>query len=87
MYIYDKNIICIHIEIYIALKESEHKAPSADGYAVDAVRNMVVPRCSGIGPPSGIPYSGLCFCWLPIYVVIQLSIYRRLGSTPPRSTV
>jgi len=26
---------------------------------------MVVSRCRGIGPPSGIPSSGLCFCWLP----------------------
>jgi len=34
--------------------------------------NMVVSRCRGIGPPSGIPSSGLCFCWLPIFVVIQL---------------
>jgi len=34
--------------------------------------NMVVSRCKGIGPPSGIPSSGLCFCWLPIFVVIQL---------------
>jgi len=33
---------------------------------------MVVSRCRGIGPPSGISSSGLCFCWLPIYVVIQL---------------
>jgi len=32
---------------------------------------MVVSRCRGIGPPSGIPSSGLCFCWLPIFVVIQ----------------
>jgi len=37
---------------------------------------MVVSRCRGIGPPSGIPSSGLCFCWLPIYVVIQLSPTR-----------
>ena len=33
---------------------------------------MVVSRCRGIGPPSGIPSSGLCFCWLPIFVVVQL---------------
>ena len=33
---------------------------------------MVVSRCRGIGPPSVIPSSGLCFCWLPIFVVIQL---------------
>ena len=26
---------------------------------------MVVSRCRGIGPPSGIPSSGLCFCWPP----------------------
>jgi len=31
-----------------------------------------ISRCRGIGPPSGIPSSGLCFCWLPIDVVIQL---------------
>ena len=26
---------------------------------------MVVSRCRGLGPPSGIPSSGLCFCWPP----------------------
>jgi len=26
---------------------------------------MVVSRCRGIGPPSSIPSSGLCFCWPP----------------------
>jgi len=26
---------------------------------------LVVSRCRGIGPPSGIPSSGLCFCWPP----------------------
>jgi len=26
---------------------------------------MVVSRCRGIGPPSGFPSSGLCFCWPP----------------------
>jgi len=45
--------------------------------------SMIVSRCRGIGPPSGIPSSGLCFGWLPIYVVIQL----HLGNTPPRYTV
>ena len=39
---------------------------------------LVVSRCRGIGPPSGIPSSGLCFCWLPIFVVIQL------GAEPER---
>jgi len=33
---------------------------------------MVVSRCRGTGPPSDIPSSGLCFCCLPIFVVIQL---------------
>jgi len=33
---------------------------------------MVKSRCRVIGPPSGIPSSGLCFCWLPIFVAIQL---------------
>jgi len=28
-------------------------------------RCMVVSRCRGIGPPSGIPSPGLCFCWPP----------------------
>jgi len=32
---------------------------------------MVVSRCRGIGPPSGIPSSGLCFCWPTDYVVVQ----------------
>jgi len=34
--------------------------------------DMVVSRCRGIGPSSGIPSSGLCVCWLPIFVAIQL---------------
>jgi len=33
---------------------------------------MVVSRCRGVGPLSSIPSSGLCFYWLPIFVVIQL---------------
>ena len=46
--------------------------------------NMVVSRCRDIGPPSGIPSSGLCFCWLPICVVIQLqtSVPRGVSIIP-----
>ena len=32
---------------------------------------MVVSRCLGIGPPSGIPPLGRCFCGPPIFVVSQ----------------
>jgi len=46
---------------------------------------IVVSRCRGIGPPSGIPSSGLCFCWLPIFVVIQpqTSASQRARLTTP----
>ena len=30
--------------------------------------NMIVSRCLGIGPPSGFPPLGRCFCWPPIFV-------------------
>ena len=33
--------------------------------------DMVVSRCLGIGPPSGIPPLGRCFCWPPIFVASQ----------------
>jgi len=46
-------------------------------------------RCRGIGPPSSIPSSGLCFCWPPTtlsdYVVIQL-LQHSLGLTRPTYT-
>ena len=56
---------------------------------------MVVSRCRGIGPPSGIPSSGLPFYWPPttssanavFLACFYKSIYRHLGNTPPRSTV
>jgi len=54
-----------------------------------SVSVMVVSRCLGIGPPSGIPPLGRCFCWPPIFVASQQtqpsarSIYRHLGNTPP----
>jgi len=32
---------------------------------------IVVSRCLGIGPPSGIPPLGRCFCWPPIFVASQ----------------
>ena len=60
--------ICIYIYIYISIYI----------YVCVAIYlYMVVSRCRVIGPPSGIPSSGLCFCWLPIFVVIP----------SPRSTV
>jgi len=35
--------------------------------------HMVVSRCRDIGPPSGFPSSGLCFCWPPLrYCLISL---------------
>jgi len=61
---------------------------------------MVVSRCRGIGPPSGIPSPGLFFFAADLRrhptsrVSISQSaecfcksIYRHLGNTPPRSTV
>jgi len=36
------------------------------GIPLPVLLSMVVSRCRGIGPPpSGIPSSGLCFCWPP----------------------
>jgi len=43
---------------------------------------MVVSRCRGIGSPSGIPSSGLCFCWLPIFVVIVWPVPRGVSVIP-----
>jgi len=34
-------------------------------------QNMVVSRCGGIGPPSGIPPLGRCFCWPTNFVASQ----------------
>jgi len=41
---------------------------------------LVVSRCLGIGPPSGIPPLGRCLCWPTNFVA---SLYRHLGNTPP----
>jgi len=66
------------------LRATRHRPPRRPAWPRCEQYVMLVSRCRGIGPPSGIPSSGLCFCWLPICVVIQLqtSVPRGVSIIP-----
>ena len=72
LYVVHQTILLIKISCQSELLASEGGRGRNRRYVLRTRPSMVVFRCRGIGPPSGIPSPGHWFRWPPIYIVIQL---------------